>query len=182
MLSPKRYWREPRSQEVGEERDVHLTLHCHHQNDSYNKMGSDDSHFNVNCEEKVTRQCPQTTTFEERGKPKRNRTEALLTTSLTTYRRSLLLCPFIFIRGTSDERCWHFQVVESVSTCLSFPTINCPASDFREKLFSGPLSQSLKFLLRILCFFFFFMRHDYNEIALPSSLSVPYDYQCEIHL
>ena len=51
---------------MGEERDVHLTLHCHHQNDSYNKMGSDDSHFNVNCEEKVTRQCPQTTTFEER--------------------------------------------------------------------------------------------------------------------
>ena len=32
--------------EVGEEGD-HLSLHCHHQNDSCIKMGSDESHFNV---------------------------------------------------------------------------------------------------------------------------------------
>ena len=31
------------------------------------------------------RRCPQTTTFEERGEPKRNRTEVLLLTSLTPY-------------------------------------------------------------------------------------------------
>ena len=31
--------------EVGE--IIHLTLHCHHQNDSCIKMGSDESHFNV---------------------------------------------------------------------------------------------------------------------------------------
>ena len=31
-LSLKRWWRGPRSQEVGEEGD-YLTLHCHHQND-----------------------------------------------------------------------------------------------------------------------------------------------------
>ena len=45
-----------------------LSLHCHHQNDSCIKMGSDDSHFNVSLtvRDKVTRQCPQTTTFEER--------------------------------------------------------------------------------------------------------------------
>ena len=31
---------------------LYLTPHCHHQNDSYIKMGSDESHFNVsfNCE------------------------------------------------------------------------------------------------------------------------------------
>ena len=33
---------------------------------------SDESHFNVSLivREKVTRQCPQTTTFEEKGEPK----------------------------------------------------------------------------------------------------------------
>ena len=37
--------------------------------------------------DKVTRQCPaQTTTFEEKGEPKRNRTEVPLLTSLTPYR------------------------------------------------------------------------------------------------
>ena len=37
------------------------------------KMGSDESHFNVLLivKDKVTRQCPQTTTFEEKGEPKR---------------------------------------------------------------------------------------------------------------
>ena len=36
--------------EVGEEGDLrllYLPLHCHHQNDSSIKMGSDESHFNV---------------------------------------------------------------------------------------------------------------------------------------
>ena len=37
------------------------------------KMGSDESHFNVSLivRDKVTTQCPQTTTFEEKGRPKR---------------------------------------------------------------------------------------------------------------
>ena len=55
--------------EVGEEGDyIHLSLHCHHQNDSRIKMGSDQSHFNVSLfvTDKVTRQYPQTTTFEEK--------------------------------------------------------------------------------------------------------------------
>ena len=26
---------------------IYLSRHCHHQNDSYIKMGSDESHFNV---------------------------------------------------------------------------------------------------------------------------------------
>ena len=31
----------------GKRESIHLSLHCHHQNDSCIKMGSDDSHFNV---------------------------------------------------------------------------------------------------------------------------------------
>ena len=59
-----------------------LTLH---QNDSCIKMGSGESHFNVSLivRDKVTRQCPQTTAFEEKGKPKQIRTEVPL---LTPYR------------------------------------------------------------------------------------------------
>ena len=67
---------------------VYLSLHCHHQNDFYIKMGSVESHFNVTSivMDKVTRQCQQTITFEEKGEPKRIRTEVLLLTSLTPYR------------------------------------------------------------------------------------------------
>ena len=59
--------------EVGEEGHylyiyIYLSLHCHHQNDFLIKMSSDESHFNVSLSvrDKVTRQCPQTTTLEER--------------------------------------------------------------------------------------------------------------------
>ena len=47
-------------------------------------MGSDESHFNVSLtvRDKVTRQCPQTTIFEETGEPKRYRTEVLPLASL----------------------------------------------------------------------------------------------------
>ena len=55
---------------------IYLSLHCHHQNDSCIKVGSDESHFNVSLivRDGVTRQCPQTTNFEEKGEPKRIRT------------------------------------------------------------------------------------------------------------
>ena len=48
-------------------------------------MGNDESHFNVSLigRGKVTRQCPQTTIFEEKGESKRFRTEVPLLTSLT---------------------------------------------------------------------------------------------------
>ena len=48
----------------------------------------DESHFNVPLivRDKVTIQSPQTTTFEEKGEPKRIRTEVPLLTSLTPYR------------------------------------------------------------------------------------------------
>ena len=73
--------------EEGKREIMYLSLHCHHQNDSCVKMGGDESHFNTSeiVRYKLTRECLQTTMFEERGKPKRNRTEALLFTSLTPY-------------------------------------------------------------------------------------------------
>ena len=51
-------------------------------------MGSDESRFNVSLivRDKVTRQCLQTTTFEEKGEPKRIRSDVPLLTSLTPYR------------------------------------------------------------------------------------------------
>ena len=54
-------------------------------NDSCIKVGSDESHLNVSLimRDKVTRLCPQTITFEEKGEPKQIRTEVLLLTSLT---------------------------------------------------------------------------------------------------
>ena len=60
----------------GEVDDIPIAT-CHHQNDSFIKMGSDERHFNVSLtvRDKVTRQCPQTTTFEEKGEPKQIRTE-----------------------------------------------------------------------------------------------------------
>ena len=75
--------------EVGGDGDyIYLSLHCHHQNDSCINMGSDESHFNVslNVRDKVTRKCPQSPTFEEKGELKRIRTEVPLLTSLTPYR------------------------------------------------------------------------------------------------
>ena len=52
---------------------IYLSLHCHHQNDSCIKMGSNESHFDVSLilRDKITRLCPQTTPFEEKEEPKR---------------------------------------------------------------------------------------------------------------
>ena len=74
--------------EVGKREIIYLSLHCHRQTDSCIKMGSDESHFNVSLtvRDEVTRQCPQTATFEEKGEPKQIRTEVPLFTSLTPYR------------------------------------------------------------------------------------------------
>ena len=68
---------------------IYLSLHCHRQKDSRIKMGSNEIHFNVSfskfVRDKVTRQCPQTTTFEAKGEPKRIRSEVPLLTSLSPY-------------------------------------------------------------------------------------------------
>ena len=74
---------------VGEREIIYLSLHCHHQNDFCIKMGSDESHFNVS--EGSDGQSHKTVftnhnLFEEKGKPKRNRAEAVLFTSVAPYR------------------------------------------------------------------------------------------------
>ena len=77
--------------EVGGEGGYYLSLHCHHQNDSRIKRGSDESHFNVSIGSE--RQSHKTVStdhnlFEERGEPKRYRAEVLPLTNLTPYRKA----------------------------------------------------------------------------------------------
>ena len=56
-----------------------------HQNDCCIKMGSDESQFNVSLivRDKVTRQCPHTSTLEVKGEPKQIRTRAPLLTTIS---------------------------------------------------------------------------------------------------
>ena len=71
-LSPKRYRPRTEIPGGGGKGRLYLALHSHHQNDFCNKVGSDESRFNVSLtvKDKVTRQCSQTTHFKERGQPK----------------------------------------------------------------------------------------------------------------
>ena len=67
---------------------IYLSLHCHHQNDSCIKMGSDESHFIFNVSVVSDGQSHKTVStnhnlFDEKGEPKRYRTEVL---PLTPYR------------------------------------------------------------------------------------------------
>ena len=73
----------------GKSEIIYLSLHCHHQNDSCIKMGSDESHFNVSVGSDGQSRTTVSTNhnlFEEKGEPKRFRTEVLPLTSLTPYR------------------------------------------------------------------------------------------------
>ena len=84
---------------------IYLSLHCHHQNDFCVKVDSDESHFNVSLivRDKVTRPCPQTTTFEEKGEPKRYRTEcpsAYQPTALPLGQTGSLLARLAWTTGT----------------------------------------------------------------------------------
>ena len=86
---------------------MYLFLHCHHLNDFCIKMGSDERHFfNISLivRHKVTRQRPQTTTFEEKGKPKRIRTEVPLLTSLKPDRWAKPARPEPFITSLQHKR------------------------------------------------------------------------------
>ena len=68
---------------------LYPSLHCHHQNDSCIKMGSDESHFDVSVAgDGQSRKTVSTNhnLFEEKGEPKRYRTEVLSLPSLTPYR------------------------------------------------------------------------------------------------
>ena len=73
----------------GKREIIYLSLHCHHQNDSCIKMGSDESHFNVSvgCDGQSHRTVSTNhNLFEEKGESKRYRTEVLPLTSQTPYR------------------------------------------------------------------------------------------------
>ena len=75
--------------EVGEREIIYLSLHCHHQNDCCIKMGSDESHFyvSVGSDGQSHKTVPTNhNLFEEKGEPKRYRTEVLPLTNLTPYR------------------------------------------------------------------------------------------------
>ena len=75
--------------EMGGREIIYLSLHCHHQNDTCIKMGSDESYFNVSVgSDGQTHRTVSTNhnLFEEKGQPKRHRTEVLPLTSLTPYR------------------------------------------------------------------------------------------------
>ena len=68
---------------------IYLSLHCHHQNDSCIKIGSDDSHFNVSVGSDGQSHRTVSTShnlFVEKGEPKRSQIEDLSLTSLTPYR------------------------------------------------------------------------------------------------
>ena len=74
---------------LGRRKIIYLSLHCHHQNDSCIKMGSDKSHFNVSVGSDGQSHKTVSTNHnlsEEKGEPKRYRTEAFPLTSLTHYR------------------------------------------------------------------------------------------------
>ena len=63
-----------RDGEKGGEEIIYLSLHCHHQNDSCIKMGSDESHFNVSVgsDGQSHKTVPTIhNLFEEKGEPKR---------------------------------------------------------------------------------------------------------------
>ena len=74
---------------LGKREFIYLSLYCHHQNDSRAKMGSDESHFNISVESDGQSHKTVSTNHnlsEEKGEPKRYRTEVLPLTSLTPYR------------------------------------------------------------------------------------------------
>ena len=75
-------------------REIYLSLHCHHQNDFCIKVGSDESHFNVSVGSDRQSQKTVSTNhnlFEEKGEPKRYRTEVLPLTRLTPYRSRTII-------------------------------------------------------------------------------------------
>ena len=71
-------------QREGEGDYIYLSLDCNHMTPAL-KTDNDESHFNVSLtvRDKVTGQCRQTSTFEEKGEPKWIRTEVPQLTSLT---------------------------------------------------------------------------------------------------
>ena len=72
----------------GKREIIYLLLHCHHPNDFCIKMGSDESHLNVSVGSDGQSHKTVSTNHnlsEEKGEPKRYRTEVLPLINLTPY-------------------------------------------------------------------------------------------------
>ena len=71
----------------GKKEMIYLSLHCHHQNDSCIKMGSDESHFNVSLivRDKVRRSVHRPQLLKEKEELKQIQTKVPLLTNLTPY-------------------------------------------------------------------------------------------------
>ena len=81
---------------------IYLSLHSHHQNDSCIKMGGNESHFNVSVGSDGQSHRTVSTNhnlFEEKGQPKRYRTEVLPFTSLCQTGSLLSIGGVIVIKG-----------------------------------------------------------------------------------
>ena len=72
----------------GKREIIYLSLHCHHQNDSCIKVGSDESHYVSVGSDGQSHKTVSTNhnLFVSKGEPKRYRTEVLPLASLTPYR------------------------------------------------------------------------------------------------
>ena len=134
---------------------IYLSLHCHHQNDSCIKMGSDCSHFKVSLivRDKVTRQCPQTTTFLKRKESRSGyRAEALPLTSLTNAlplghtgpRKELNYCEWnLWRKGDNrSQRSWTYSCMRCF---LSAPAFSLCARCFLPRYYSCLEKQIKKF-------------------------------------
>ena len=87
----------------GKREIIYLSLHCQHQNDSCIMMGSGERHFNVSVENDGQSHKTVSTNhnlFEEKGEPKRYRTEVLPLTSLTSYRQAKPALIYLCNRST----------------------------------------------------------------------------------
>ena len=86
----------------GKKEIIYLSLHCHHQNESCIKVGSDESHINVSLIARGQSHKTVSTNhnlFEEKGELKRNRTEVLPLTSLIARPNRLTAAsPFVLLK------------------------------------------------------------------------------------
>ena len=116
-------------QRWGRREIIYLPLHCHHQNDSCIMTGSDESHFNVPVGSDGQRHRTMSTNhilFEEKGEPKRYRTEVLPLTSLTLY---LLILSFIALHSPpAGVGCDQFFCLPSSFSFIFSPILSpfCP--------------------------------------------------------
>ena len=87
---------------MGKREIMYLPLQCQQQNDSCIKMGSDESYCNVSVgsDDKVTRQCPQTTTRFLKRKESRSGLEPRSFPLLPAYK---CLTPFPLCPGGGDS-------------------------------------------------------------------------------